>query len=43
MGLNYGKIIALNNTNVTVNEIIKDGMGDWVERTATKSIGELSK
>jgi type IV pilus assembly protein PilP len=40
MGQNYGKIITLNNTSVTVNEVIKDGMGDWVERTATKSIGE---
>jgi type IV pilus assembly protein PilP len=40
MGQNYGQIITLNNTSVTVNEIIKDGMGDWVERTATKLIGE---
>lgn len=40
MGQNNGKIIALDQSKVIVQELIKNGMGEWVERTAQISMGE---
>ncbi len=40
LGQNNGKIIALDQSKVVVQELIKNGMGEWVERTAQISMGE---
>ena len=40
LGKNYGEIVELNDTKIIIKEVIKDGLGDWVERLATISMGE---
>jgi type IV pilus assembly protein PilP len=35
MGKNHGKIIALNDVNIDVIEIVADGAGSWIERPRT--------
>jgi type IV pilus assembly protein PilP len=34
IGQDYGRIIAINESEVTVRELVRDPGGDWVERTS---------
>jgi type IV pilus assembly protein PilP len=34
VGLNYGKVTRITETEVTLREIVQDAVGDWVERTS---------
>ena len=40
MGMNYGKITSINESKITLLEIIEDGMGGWIEREAALSLSE---
>jgi len=42
LGQNYGKIMAITETNVQLREIVQDSSGDWVERMATLELQEGS-
>jgi type IV pilus assembly protein PilP len=35
LGQNYGKVIKISETNVTLREIVQDAAGVWIERPAT--------
>lgn len=35
LGQNYGKVIKVSETNVTLREIVQDAAGVWIERPAT--------
>lgn len=40
LGQNYGKITAINETNMQLREIVQDPAGDWVERMTTLDLQE---
>lgn len=43
MGLNYGKITSINETEVGLREIVQDAAGEWIERVATLQLQESAK
>ena len=43
LGQNYGKIVKVSETEVTLREIVQDPTGEWTERTATLQLQERSK
>jgi type IV pilus assembly protein PilP len=40
LGQNYGKITAISEQQVDLTEIIGDGIGGWIERTASLALAE---
>lgn len=40
LGTNYGEIVAITDTKIIINEIIRDGMGGWIKREAALSLSE---
>lgn len=43
MGQNYGKVIKLSETELTLREIVQDAAGEWIERQASLQLQEGSK
>ncbi|MDO9405141.1 MAG: pilus assembly protein PilP [Polaromonas sp.] len=43
LGQNYGRILKVTETDVTLREIVQDAAGEWIERTATLQLQEGSK
>jgi len=43
LGLNYGRIIKVTETEITVREIVQDASGEWIERMAKLQLQEKSK
>jgi type IV pilus assembly protein PilP len=43
LGLNYGKVTKITETEVTMREIVQDAVGEWIERIATLQLQEKSK
>ncbi len=43
LGPNYGRVMKINETEVTLREIVQDAVGEWIERAATLSLQERSK
>ena len=43
IGQNYGRILKIAETQVTLREIVQDAAGEWIERTATLQLQEGSK
>lgn len=39
MGFDYGRIVAISEAEITLIEVVTDGLGGWREREATISIG----
>lgn len=40
MGSNYGKILAITEDSIIINEIIPNGVGGWTERKASLNLSE---
>jgi type IV pilus assembly protein PilP len=40
MGQNYGKIVKITETEITLREIVQDTVGEWIERTVTIQLQE---
>jgi type IV pilus assembly protein PilP len=40
VGQNYGLVIAINDSNMELREIIQDGVGDWAEAKASLALQE---
>lgn len=40
LGMNYGEIVAIGETKISLKEIVPDGMGGWIEREAALSLRE---
>lgn len=40
MGQNFGEVLSVNETEIAVQEIVKDGVGDWIERQSKLSLGD---
>jgi type IV pilus assembly protein PilP len=43
LGLNYGRVMNITETEVTLREIVQDAVGEWIERVATLQLQERSK
>lgn len=43
LGQNYGRIIKIAETELTLREIVQDAAGEWIERPATLKLQERSK
>ncbi len=43
LGLNYGRITKISETEVTLREIVQDAVGEWIERAASLQLQEGSK
>lgn len=43
LGQNFGRVTKINETEVTLREIVQDAVGEWIERTATLQLQERSK
>lgn len=43
LGQNYGRIMKVGETEVSLREIVQDAGGEWIERTATLQLQERSK
>lgn len=39
-GQNFGRIIAVSESNIEIEETIQDGMGNWITREAQLTLGE---
>ena len=43
LGQNFGRIIKVSETGLSLREIVQDAAGEWIERTATLQLQEGSK
>ena len=43
IGQNYGKITKINETELTLREIVQDAAGEWIERTSTLQLQEKGR
>ncbi len=43
LGQNYGRVIKIAETEVTLREIVQDAAGEWIERETTLQLQEKSK
>ena len=43
LGLNYGRITRINETEVALREIVQYAAGEWIERVATLQLQESAK
>ena len=43
LGQNFGKVVKIAETEVTLREIVQDAVGEWIERVATLQLQEKSK
>jgi type IV pilus assembly protein PilP len=43
LGLNYGRVLKISETEVVLREIVQDAAGEWIERSSTLQLQEGSK
>lgn len=43
LGMNYGRVTKITETEVTLREIVQDAVGEWIERPATLQLQEKTK
>ncbi len=43
LGLNYGRVTKISETEVSLREIVQDAAGEWIERIASLQLQERSK
>jgi type IV pilus assembly protein PilP len=43
LGQNYGRVVRITETELSLREVVQDATGDWVERTASLQLQEKSK
>jgi type IV pilus assembly protein PilP len=43
LGQNFGRVLKISETEVTLREIVQDASGEWVERAASLQLQERSK
>ena len=43
LGMNYGRVMKIDESEVTLREIVQDSTGDWVERSASLVLQEGAK
>jgi len=43
LGMNFGRVSKITETEITLREIVQDAVGEWIERTATLQLQESTK
>lgn len=43
LGQNYGRVTKISETEITLREIVQDGVGEWIERPAALQLQEGTK
>ena len=43
LGQNYGRVMKISETEITLREIVQDAVGEWVERPSTLQLQERTK
>jgi len=43
LGLNYGRITRINESEVALREVVQDAAGEWIERAASLQLQESAK
>jgi type IV pilus assembly protein PilP len=43
LGLSYGKVIKITETEVALREVVQDAVGEWIERIVTLELQERTK
>jgi len=43
LGQNYGKIVKITETDISLREIVQDAAGEWIERAGSLQLQERSK
>jgi type IV pilus assembly protein PilP len=43
LGQNYGKIVKISETNVSLREIVQDAAGEWIERMSSIQLQEKAR
>jgi len=43
LGLNYGRVTSVTETEIALREVVQDASGEWIERMATLQLQEKSK
>jgi len=43
IGQNFGRILKIDEADVTLREVVQDSTGDWVERTSTLQLQEAAR
>ena len=43
LGQNYGKIMKISETEITLREIVQDASGEWIERGTTLQLQESGR
>lgn len=43
LGQNYGRVMKISETEITLREIVQDAVGEWIERVAVLQLQERAK
>ncbi|HEY4081440.1 MAG TPA: pilus assembly protein PilP [Burkholderiaceae bacterium] len=43
LGQNFGKVMKINETEITLREVVQDAAGEWIERTSTLQLQEKGR
>lgn len=43
LGQNFGRITKINETEITLREVVQDAAGEWIERTSTLQLQEKGR
>ncbi|MDC8785481.1 pilus assembly protein PilP [Paucibacter sp. hw1] len=43
LGLNFGRIMKISETDITLREVVQDAAGEWVERSSTLQLQEQGR
>ncbi|MCV2359485.1 pilus assembly protein PilP [Paucibacter sp. TC2R-5] len=43
LGLNFGRVMKISETEITLREVVQDAAGEWVERTSTLQLQEQGR
>lgn len=43
LGLNFGRITHISETEITLREVVQDAAGEWIERTSTLQLQEKGR
>ena len=43
LGQNYGRVMRISESDITLREIVQDAAGEWIERSTTLQLQENTK
>ena len=43
LGLNFGRVMKISETDISLREVVQDAAGEWIERTSTLQLQETAR